>query len=206
MIIVTDTDRREFDFYPTPYGLCEAALKAVLPDSYVPRNVYDPGAGNGVWGKAFRNIYGYDSNLTGFEIQKIGTPDNITYTDWHEHDYLRDDVRYPADLIMGNPPYNLSEEFISRSLADLSQKGILVFLLRLDFLASEKRRKGMWKTSPPSSVLICSRRPSFNTPNDRKTDGNSYAIYKWHKQDMEQSKAVTILDWLEWDYDRQNDY
>jgi hypothetical protein len=213
VIIITDTPRRDNDFYPTPYGLCRDAL-SLLPETFTPEIVLDPGCGEGRWGLTCKKRYP-SSQIAGFDLSKEHIKVSGNYFVFEFGDYVRPlpflrkhfDA-FPGlkelniNLVMGNPPYKYAEEFIRNSLTHLANNGYLLFLLRLDFLASEDRRKDLWKEFPPKSIHICSRRPSFNTPKDRKTDGNSYAIYLWQKG----MKWDTTLNWLEWNYDKELDY
>jgi hypothetical protein len=187
-------ERDPHDFYPTPIELCRAALD-LIPESRSSIFVLDPGAGKGPWGQVIKEINPY-SHLTGVELQDDPKPD--AYDFWYNNqDFLDFNLRLidKYDLIIGNPPYKLAEEFIKQSYGMLSNGGKMLFLLRLAFLESKARYFGIWSTIRPSKVWICSRRPSFT--GDRKTDATAYAIYEWVKAPY----SGTAMDWLYWEYD-----
>jgi hypothetical protein len=200
MILHSDNPRRENDFYPTPYGLCRASIDA-LPEGFIPKIVIDPGCGTGRWGKVLKEKF-KDSWIMGVDIN-----DEIERIEEYSNYFFYDYTKIKAwnvipNLIIGNPPYKFAEEFVLKSFSYLDDGGYLMFVLRLGFLESESRRKGLWKKFPPRKVLVCGRRPSFNTPKDRKTDGTAYAVFLWQKG----WKGITNLDWLEWKYDKDLDY
>ena len=208
-VIITDTPRRLNDFYQTPYGLCRQAL-GILPDNFKPGVVLDPGCGNGRWGIECKKLYP-NSTIMGFDIdeniEKAYAYSMYTFYDYTKYlEYLNESMSTvfskDINLVIGNPPYLYSEEFIRNSLSYLREGGYLLFLLRLDFLCSEKRRETLWKDFPPKEVWICSRRPGFNTPTDRNTDSNSYAIYLWEKGYY----GEPTIKWLDWNYNKDLDY
>jgi hypothetical protein len=209
MIIITDTPRRDNDLYPTPFGLCKGAL-SILPDTFIPEIVIDPGCGDGRWGVECKKLFP-NSTIIGIDIKENIKLDFSVYSGYHLIDYVdyfpldsivKNELQKSINLVIGNPPYKYTEEFIRNSLDYLEDGGYLLFLLRLDFLASETRRKNLWREFPPKEVYICSKRPSFNTPKNRRTDGNNYAIYLWEKG----IKYNTEVKWLEWSYDEELDY
>lgn len=210
-IIRTDKELRERDpndFYPTPYELCREALIKFRDlygwdSSY--KTILDPGAGNGVWGKAFSENLGIENHLYGVDIRDIDREDLIykNYSWYYGNtDYLTDceDLGSYFDLIMGNPPYKYAEEFVRKSWDLLDDDGYIVFLLRLAFLEGQRRHSNFYtKGFKPDRVLVLPRRPSFT--GNRKTDATAYAIYIWKKSN---DVLETKLDWLEWDYDEDN--
>ena len=101
-------------------------------------------------------------------------------------------ARCAFDLIATNPPFSQAEPFIRRSLELLKPYGVAVFLLRLGFLASLKRRV-LYRDRPPSAVHVLQHRPSFS--HDGRTDAQEYAFYTW----MGSAIPVehTTLEWLD---------
>lgn len=190
--------RADFDYYPTPIELCRAAIDIFNPNMIYPREVLDPGAGDGVWGQAIRDKWNR-TVLTGVEIQpqfKI-TPD---YNSWHTQDYLSfNEGRF--DFIVGNPPYHLASEFIEQSYKRLRSDGYMMFLLRLAFLESQKRYTKFFSDVKlrPKHVFVSVRRISFT--NDGKSDNTAYALFVWHKQ--QRHTHYTSLSWLDWRYDEK---
>lgn len=185
MIITTDKQMRPRDpddFYPTPAGLCDAAL-AILPPGFCPDRILDPGAGAGPWGAAARDRWGPAPYIVGSKLRTTTPPASYDY--WAIGDFLTDPafapdpVSFPpmVDLVIGNPPYKHAEAFVRRSLALTRPGGYVAFLLRLAFLEGQARGAGLWREFPPAHVAVCSRRPSFT--GNGKTDATAYAVIVW---------------------------
>jgi hypothetical protein len=189
--------RENNDFYPTPVELCEASLN-LLPEDLQPYNVLDPGSGTGNWGKAFVNVF-ENANIIYFidGVELTDTPINPVYARWfNNQDFLNfEGYNLKYDLIMGNPPYKFAEEFVRKSLNLLDEGGCILFLLRLSFLESMKRGRGLFKEFPPKEVHVCMRRPNFY-PEHKGTGDTAYAIYIWQKD----YKGETLLKWLDWNH------
>ncbi len=183
--------RKEYDFYSTPLEFCKAAVNII--NDFNPTFICDPGAGNGVWGKILKEKFP-NSMLNGVEIQPFDKP--IWYDNWYLGDYLKyEPFTYKYDLIIGNPPYSLAEEFIRHSFNILSDNGYIVFLLRLSFLESKKRARSLFKEFPPLNVYISVSRISFTC--DGKSDDQAYAVFKWAKNRTQNWFIGSWLDWKE---------
>ena len=193
-IIKTDKqlrERPEYDFYPTPHGLIREALKLIYPWG-IGEIVVDPGAGEGNWGKVLREFTS-KPYLVGIDLDFKERPEG--YDDWRFEDFSDTNLFY-ADTIIGNPPYKQAELFVRKGLDMLKPGGYQLFLLRVAFLAGQKRGRGLWKEHPPWKVWTCSRRPSF-TPGDRRTGDTDFNIYLWKKGYQGKYEG----DWLDWEYD-----
>jgi len=200
--------RSRDDFYPTPVELCRAALSLVsqtkeqrkyltITQNFTYRTILDPGCGIGVWGKAASELWP-NAYLEGVDIRGVldeeaqNTYDNFVFCDFKI---------YPGwlgsyELIMGNPPFSLAEDFVRKGWELLAERGVMLYLLRLAFLEGQDRAENLWKELPPSSVQVLGRRPSFT--GDRKTDATAYAIFIWSKG---LSLSLSPLDWLRWNYE-----
>lgn len=109
-------------------------------------------------------------------------------------DFLSHDVQQqvlsmaPYDLIIGNPPYSLAEEFVRASLDLLANGGVLVQLLRTGFLESRKRIE-FHASHQPNHVYFLSERPSFLAKESKRggsvpvTDMASYGVFVWNGSD-----------------------
>jgi len=190
--------RERHDHYPTPSGLCRAALD-LLPPNTDPAHTLDPGAGTGVWGAAVRERWGKQPTITGVELQ--ASPRPATYDYWHCTQFfayaafaLRQRLPRPT-LVVGNPPFRWAEEFIRLSLAMLEDGGHLLLLLRHNFLEGQERAQSLWAAQGPISVDACARRPSFT--GNRKTDATAYSIFVWQKGTYPRRYSG---GWLRWDY------
>lgn len=181
--------RNNFDFYPTPYGVCVAAL-AQLPPDLTPKRILDPGAGTGVWGRAARARWP-DASITGIEIRETPMPD--AYNVWTINSFQTwqaPEDKY--DLILGNPPFKVAEEFIRKCMTLLTPRGVLQILLRLSFLDGQDRGARLFKDYPLSAVIVVSKRINFT---DGDNNPHNYAMYQWR----EGHAGDSILRWMSFD-------
>ena len=150
--------RREADFYPTP-------TEAILPilDRILWERV----------GLAFEPCRG-DGAIYDLVCERA------VATDWCElsegRDYLASHCE-DVDLIITNPPFSLAMEFLKKSL---HESGTVVYLLRLNFLGSQKRRL-FWQTCKPTHLYVLSKRPSFT---GHGTDATEYAWFCWDDSEV----------------------
>ena len=139
--------------------------------------ILEPGAGNGNIIKALREK-GYTNHITAIELRK---DESDRLTDLADRTIIADFLTYESnqkyDVIIGNPPYTLAQEFIDRSLDLLNPGGRLIFLLRTNFLES-KKRFSWWQDKPPTKLFVLSKRPSFT---GKGTDATSYSWFIWEK-------------------------
>lgn len=152
-------DRPESDFYPTPdsvvYDLFETVPKL---DPYTSGMTYlEPCYGSG---KMYRHL-------------PVGSR-------WAELDMGVDYLNTQfdkVDCIITNPPFSLAKEFLEKSLTEAT---VVVYLLRLNFLSSQKRKE-FWLKNKPTSLAVLSKRPSFTR--DGKTDSSDYGWFIFDKTD-----------------------
>ena len=79
----------------------------------------------------------------------------------HGRDYLDWDFGSQFDVIITNPPFSLTEEFMRKSLSELAPDGTLIYLQRVNFLGS-KRRVPFWaEIGFPDKTPILVPRPRF---------------------------------------------
>lgn len=93
-------------------------------------------------------------------------------------DYLHIDCKNTYDMIITNPPFNISLDIIKKALDDVKDNGYVVMLLRLNYLEG-KTRKEFWKNNMAKYIFVHSKRMSFT--DDGKTDSIAYAHYVWQK-------------------------
>lgn len=168
--------RREADFYETPPESVEALLRSYKAIEYGDK-ILEPSAGSGAIIQVLRSL-GYDNDIDAVEIRPEETVNlyRSGATDVFIEDYLKFSKR-KYDLIIGNPPYSLAQEFIDKSLELLTPGGRLVFLLRTNFLESEKRFN-WWSDKIPSGLYVLHKRPSFT---GKGTDATSYSWFIWDR-------------------------
>lgn len=170
------SERRAYDFYTTPADTVHAFLDSFEGISTSDR-ILEPSAGNGAIIQALRD-HGYTNRIDAVEIR----PDELaalealadTVTIGSFFDY---DPGLGYDVIIGNPPYSMALEFINKSLELLHPGGLLIFLLRTNFLESERRFK-WWQEHPLSGLYPLHKRPSFT---GHGTDATSYSWFVWER-------------------------
>lgn len=159
--------RNENDFYPTPDSAIEPILEEL--DLSKVNSFCEPCKGSNAIGKYFKHI------------------DTFDYAELSEGiDYLETQRDY-ADLIVTNPPFSVALEFLEKSLEEART---VAYLLRLNFLGSQKRKK-FWQENPPTHIFVLSKRPSFT---GKGTDSTEYAWFVWDRGDvMKRRKGVYVL-------------
>lgn len=156
-------DRQPDDFYATPAWCTRAILNHMecRGDGLSWGTVFDPCAGEGaildvaakVGGKTRRHA------TKGLELD----PGRAAVAASRGHNVRRQDAlatspwEVPAEgIVLTNPPYGLAMEFVQRALSECPK---VAMLLRLPWLASEKRSRWLRKNTP--AVCVLSKRPSF---------------------------------------------
>ncbi len=162
--------RCEADNYPTPAWCARRLLDEVaLPGG----RWLEPAAGDCA---IIRAIPCRGRDWTAVEVRRECEPTIDArramrlYT-WHAADYLA--LPPPAErfeVAITNPPYSLAQPFIDKMLAEA---WVVVALLRLNYLASERRAAFMREHRP--SVYVLPNRPSFSP--DGHTDACEYAWF-----------------------------
>lgn len=99
----------------------------------------------------------------------LATWSGVNYLEWTPSN------RY--HLIISNPPYSLASEFVEKAMDEITDFGRVVFLLRLSFLSSKKRKK-LFHKFPLEELYVHSARPSFTKGG---TDATDYAHFVWCK-------------------------
>lgn len=142
--------RNASDFYPTPLSAFEPLIKYLPKD----RVYWEPACGDGRLVKALK-----DSNI-------VASGNDII----NDYDFLSDMTDH--DIIITNPPFSLAFEFCRHAVNNAKE---IYLLLRLNFLAS-KKRKAWFQKNEPSALFVLSERPSFT---GHGTDATDYAWIAW---------------------------
>jgi hypothetical protein len=181
-------ERRGGDAYFTPPRLAEASCARLAGLIKIPTKVLEPGAGSGVFVHAARKQWD-TAHVVGIDVAP------------QAHGILRFNFLLPgalpgidiADLIIGNPPYMLAEQFVDAALARLNFDGHVAFLLRLSFLGGQKRADTLWSRRDLRWLLPITPRPSFTQ--DGKTDASEYALYVWERGYHGNAEILAPLRW-----------
>lgn len=185
--------RCEADFYETAEWVTARLLDVWRPAPNA--LLVEPAFGNGAIVEAIQKLVpgsttfdwlGYDIREPVFEARE-----NVIFD---LHDFLslapRPDKRAVKHVIT-NPPFSLAEEFLRQSRR-LYPEADLVYLLRLNFLAS-KERLLLWRDLGVPDVHVLPNRPSFTGVG---TDSCEYAwmIFRaWNESHMLRKPSEGIL-------------
>lgn len=171
-------ERAELDYYPTP-AWCVDAIKSFLCPG---RSVLDPACGQGELLTHFSAPAALPGgpSLLGIELDagRAIAAEYVTTRSVITGDALA--VDWPkVDLVICNPPFSLSLEFVEKSLQQQLPHTTHAFLLRLSFLESRERR-ALHKLHP-SDVYVLSERPKFrpNRHGKMATDSITCAWFVW---------------------------
>lgn len=135
--------RRELDFYPTPPNVTHALMKFLHMH---PCNVvWEPACGDGAMAEVVKQ-YGHEVIST--DLRNTGYGEG-------EVDFLKESRK--CDLIITNPPFNISQEFI---LHALTEARIVAMVLKSQYWHAAKRT-ALFKDHPPAFVLPLTWRPDF---------------------------------------------
>lgn len=139
--------RRDLDFYPTPKEATIALMDFLQPPEE--STVWEPACGDGAMSKV---ILDYVGEVVSTDVRDTGFGNG-------QIDFL--DITTGAgdsiDAIITNPPFNLSEQFIRKALANAP---IVAMLLKSQYWHAAKRRL-LFKSHTPSYVLPLTWRPDF---------------------------------------------
>ena len=172
------TERHESDFYATPRWTVHRLLEVLHLRG---GDWLEPGAGEGDLIRAVAETGRNDINWTALELrpeckshlEKLKPRPEIIITDKFigapERERPLRGRRF--DVAFGNPPFSLAIEFI-RECFEVADR--VVFLLRLNFLATSSRSRFMRTYAP--DIYVLPQRPSFN---GRGTDSQEYAWFVW---------------------------
>jgi hypothetical protein len=121
------------------------------------------------------------------------TGSDLIYRGWGigDCDFLTDETIH--DNIVTNPPYKLAEEFVRHGLE--VSTGRVAVLVRISFLAGQRRRKELFEPWPPEAVVVLSARPSMPPGELQHTRGNGTADYCWVTWYVGHIGGLTKLVW-----------
>jgi hypothetical protein len=104
--------------------------------------------------------------------------------------FLNADFSYlfTPDVIITNPPFNIAQDIIQKALSELPLGGYGIFLLRLNFFDS-KKRKEFWQSNMPILTFVHRDRISFT---NGQADSVEYMHCVW-KKGVKQNHTKLII-------------
>lgn len=94
-------------------------------------------------------------------------------------DYLSFSVAEVSPMVvLTNPPFNLAQPVIEKALSDVADGGLVIALLRLNYLGAQKRAD-FFGRHMPSAIFVHSKRMSFSDAPG--TDSAEYAHFIWQR-------------------------
>lgn len=179
-------NRAQDDFYATP----PEATKALLNYETFAGNVLEPASGDGAMSRLLENRFNcvYSS-----DIRKTKNIHGNKGLDFLRANYQKEFGVRKFDNIITNPPFILAMEFIQR--AKEISKNKIAFILRLQFLESEKRYSMFIdKNFPLAKILVFSKRVIMlrNGELDKTKNKMAFAWYIWDRE----YKGRPEIDWI----------
>lgn len=168
--------RATLDYYPTPSW----AVHRLIDFCDLPSGLWlEPCAGDGAIIKAVNDkrpdITWAANEIQSEMIPKLEAIPNIMTFGNNDFlvagNYVLEDLK----VVITNPPFTLAMECVKKSL-ELGADYV-VFLLRLNFLASKGRSQFMSEHTP--DIYVLSTRPAFTS--DGQRDSIDYAWFVWHR-------------------------
>jgi len=178
--IITREDRAENDYYATD----PKAVKMLLGQEQFSSLIWEPACGEGHISKALQNA-GYDVFSTDIIYRGYGAVE----------DFLTTNFILPIDYdIITNPPYTLTDDFVTHALDIVSDGHKVAMFLRLLFLEGKKRRK-LFDKYPPQTVYVASSRLYCAKNGDfsqKCSSAMAFAWFVWQKG----YQGKTIIKWI----------
>jgi len=174
---------RRGDFYDTP----PEAVRALLKVEQLPHRIWEPAAGKGNIVSVLRAA-GHDVVAT--DLNNRGCPECIDRIDF----LLPMDVA--CDAIVTNPPFALAEKFVATAL---ERAPLVVMLLRLAFMESDKRRDILEGRGLARIHVFRKRLPMMHRENYQGPKANSGMAFAWFVWDLAAIRGPTTIDRISWD-------
>jgi hypothetical protein len=188
------------DAFYTPDRVARAIVRRLRDCGVNPAGVLEPSCGKGAfvraalaeWPTADVQIVDVRYQAIKDTVHSLGEETELhrRITGVHTGDFLGYQKR-PYSLVLGNPPFSQAERHIAHARSLLATGGTLAFLLRLGFMASQ-RRADLHRSWRPRAVWVLRERPSFT--GDGATDNSEYAVFVWGADPAK----TTEIDWISW--------
>jgi hypothetical protein len=174
---------RGHDMYETP----PVAVEALLRVERLPHHLWEPAAGRGAIVKVLRNA---GHAVIASDLIDYGEP-----THFHRRDFLMErKAPEGTEAIVTNPPYKLAAEFVTHALQLCP---LVVMLLRLAFLESERRRGVLDAGTLARVHVFRNRLPRMHRDNwngPRASSSIAFAWFVWSRD----HQGPTTLNRISW--------
>ena len=178
--------RVESDRYMTPENVIHNFLSKYDLDMNG-LTILEPSAGTGNFCKVIKKLYP-NSYVVANEINTEDHDELKKYAnEVYHYDFLKMEHLLEYDVIIGNPPFSLSLEFVKKCLEISGSKTKIIMLLRTAFLES-KARYDFWQKNPLNGLYTLSSRPSFTE--NGKSDATSYSYFIFDNSSDKQTIKV----------------
>ena len=183
-------DRQQDDFYETdPFAVEKLIEKLSENHIPIPATIIDSSVGRGSIANVFedtgRKVIGYDIVDRGWQGTILKDYRFVTERCVPKHETI---------MIVENPPYKLSLEFIQHGLSLIKDGNYLCSLQKIQFLESE-RRKPFFESTPPKYVFVFSKRCMTYRDGQFEKYKSSMMCYAWFVWEKGY-KGDTILKWI----------
>jgi hypothetical protein len=175
------------DFYPTPPTMTEQLLRY---ERTFFGTVWEPAAGQGHMVNVLRqhgcNVYASDFKDYGFALDGV-------------KDFRLCELPEGVNHIVTNPPYSISDEFVSHALDIVPNGGRVAMLVRLQFLESVGRYERFFGPRPPARVHVFVKRESIYKDGIKQENSGAicYAWIVWEKNDDGSFVTPCVLNWID---------
>ena len=175
--------REENDYYATPKS---ATLELLKREKFYP-TIIEPAVGGGHIAKVLENngyqVQGYDIIDRGYK--------NTIIKDFMTVNIEKKKKRFD---IVTNPPYGITEDFVSYCLNMVPVGTKTAMLLPIRFLEGQKRYKIINSINPPKSCHVFVKR-IYCYKNGIQTDDSSAVCYGWFIWEKGYT-GKTEVDWI----------
>lgn len=172
-------ERQSEDFYATSPEAVEWLCKLEKFN----HNILEPSCGAGHISEVLKQ-YGYD--VTSRDIVDRGYGE--------VQDFLSFETTEWGGDVITNPPYVYAQEFVEKALQIIPKGNKVAMFLKLTFLEG-KKRKELFRSSPPKRIWVSSSRLKCAPNGDFDSivsSATAYAWYIWEKG----FKGDTIVRWF----------
>ena len=175
---------RQLDLYETP----PEAVEALLRYEHLPKTLWEASCGRGAIVKVLR---AHGHHVLATDLRDYASP----FQDHTGRDFLAERTLPPGvEAIIQNPPYFLADEFVKRSLL-LCPRGY--FLLRLQWLESEKRRDLFDQAMLERVLIFRARLPMMHRDGWTGNRTSSTTCFAWFVFNREY-RGFPEIRWVDW--------